>query len=56
MRFQLDGWAILSSDQSLRLNTHVISFNDNGQTLYQLPTDDDVTGGVFDTWFWLELG
>lgn len=51
-RFILDGWAIVAEDdRRLHVNGHASAAADNGQTLLELPTDDAVTGGQFQTWF-----
>jgi hypothetical protein len=51
-RFVVDGWAIVSAkDPSMHLNGHSDAVSRSGRTSLQLPTDDDVTGGVFTQWF-----
>lgn len=51
-RFVLEGWALPSSKvQGQHVNTHAVSWVDQGRTRLRLPTDDEVTGGTFVQWF-----
>ena len=54
--FVIDGWGIVAEqDPKLHLNGHGNTVIDaNGQTQLILPTDDEVTGGQFIQWFFLE--
>jgi hypothetical protein len=54
-RFIIDGWAIVSEDDPrLHLNGHPDArVKGSSPTRYALPTDDEIAGGVFDSWFWL---
>ncbi|PPS67830.1 MULTISPECIES: DUF6519 domain-containing protein [Streptomyces] len=56
-RFQMDGWAIMSKTGNLHLNGHANARLDGMRTVYGIspanPTDDQVTGGRFEQWFWL---
>jgi hypothetical protein len=55
-RFIIDGWGIMAEqDPKLHLNGHGNTVIDaNGHTQLILPTDDEVTGGQFIQWFFLE--
>jgi uncharacterized protein DUF6519 len=55
-RFVIDGWGIVAEqDPKLHLNGHGNTVIDaNGHTQLILPTDDEVTGGQFIQWFFLE--
>ncbi len=54
-RFLIDGWAIpvAGGPRGLTINTHADAFVENGRVRLRLPTDDAVTGGTFEQWFWL---
>ncbi|MGW4049494.1 DUF6519 domain-containing protein [Streptomyces sp. NPDC004779] len=49
-RIQLDGWAILG-EECTPVNGHTPAYLDGSRTVFQLPSDDAVTGGRFDQWF-----
>ena len=51
-RFVIEGWAIVAQkDPAKHLNGHADALFSGGRTLFDLPTDDDVTGGRFVQWF-----
>ena len=55
-RYVLDGWAIVSEGLPRRnVNTHAPTVLDRQKerTVFDLPSDDDVTGGTFVQWFHL---
>lgn len=53
-RFIIEGWAIPTADPpDLHVNGHAVTRMRGGRTVIVLPTDDEVTGGVFTTWFHL---
>ncbi len=53
-RYELDGWAVIGADDAeLHLNGHSRTIGRGGQTFVDLPSDDAVTGGRFEQWFWL---
>jgi hypothetical protein len=55
-RLFVDGWAILSRTEPPRqLNTHAMVELRDGRTVHRLPTDDEITGGVFVQWFGLRV-
>lgn len=55
-RFVVDGWAVASADDPERhLNGHAQTEHHDGLTLLRLPTDDEVLGGAFTSWFRLEV-
>ncbi|HET6856784.1 MAG TPA: hypothetical protein VFH94_06790, partial [Streptomyces sp.] len=48
----LDGWAIIADkDDRLHLNGHAPTVSRGKITEFDLPTDDEVTGGQFVQWF-----
>ncbi|MGV9573423.1 DUF6519 domain-containing protein [Streptomyces nigra] len=62
-RFEIDGWAIVSKTGNLHLNGHANATLEGESsegwrhTVLNIspanPTDDQVTGGRFEQWFWL---
>ncbi|MBI4943359.1 MAG: PASTA domain-containing protein [Actinobacteria bacterium] len=55
-RYVLDGWAIVAEEDPRRhVNTHAntVVLAAMGRTLFDLPTDDETTGGQFVQWFHL---
>ena len=55
-RFILDGWALPTLDpRGLQVNSHADAIAADGHTQLQLPTNDEVTGGTFVQWFWLDV-
>jgi Family of unknown function (DUF6519)/PASTA domain len=55
-RYVLDGWAIVAEEDPRRhVNTHAntVVLAAVGRTLFDLPTDDEITGGQFVQWFHL---
>ncbi|WP_418276923.1 DUF6519 domain-containing protein [Isoptericola jiangsuensis] len=55
LRFQIDGWAVVGEERKdLHLNGHTLTvIDDEGRTRQELPSTDEVTGGRFETWFWV---
>ena len=55
-RFVVDGWAVASAEDPERhLNGHAQTEHSDGRTLLRLPTDDEIPGGTFTSWFRLEV-
>ncbi|MEZ5184139.1 MAG: DUF6519 domain-containing protein [Candidatus Nanopelagicales bacterium] len=51
-RFIVEGWALISAkDRDLHVNGHALTRMRGTRTLFALPTDDEITGGVFTQWF-----
>ena len=51
-RFIVEGWALISrKDRDFHVNGHAVTRLRGPRTVFALPTDDEITGGVFTQWF-----